>query len=268
MDFMQISDDLGRPVTLHKKPERIISLVPSVTKTICDLGGEKKLVGVTNFCKYPENIVKKLPKLGGPKKVKTGEIFKLEPDLIFAVKEENSKDQIEELSNHFQVFVFDINSIEDALRMIRTIAVILGNEMTGDQYIDTIKQGLQQLETEKPLKSIYLIWKDPWMAAGNDTFIGSMMKAAGLENIIEGRYPQVTNNDLARAETILLSSEPYHFKEKERKELESLFPDKSIINVDGEIFSWYGTKMKEAPEYFKQIIPIFNIKHSKRRFIF
>ena len=252
--MIQIVDDLGNKIKLEKKPERIISLVPSVTKTVADLGGRDRLIAVTNFCKYPEELIADLPKVGGPKKVKTRFIEELNPDLILAVKEENNKEQIELLQQKFPVIVFDVNNVGDAFRMIEIISEILGNPEKGTECVSEIKQGLASLPGDKRKKAIYLIWKEPWMAAGKETFIGSMMHYAGLENIIPGRYPTLNLENLNEAQTVLLSSEPFHFTGKHQKELRLIFPEKNIVLVDGEMFTWYGTMMKKAVKYFEDIL--------------
>ncbi len=251
MNKLTFTDDLGNTVNLDKTPERIVSLVPSITKTVADLGGGDKIAGVTNFCKYPETVVAKAKKLGGPKRIKVDAVKELNPDIIFAVKEENNKDQITELGKYFPVFVFDINTVRDALKMIKTIASILDNPGQGEQVVKDISDAFNGYKPCRNETGIYLIWKEPWMAAGKDTFISSMMKVAGFENIIEGRYPVVSMNDLDRADVILLSTEPYHFTGEHKNELQKQFPDKKIFIVNGEIFSWYGTMMLKFIDYLR-----------------
>ncbi len=250
---MHITDDLGNTIILEKVPEKIISLVPSVTKTVADLGGNDKLIAVTKFCKYPKTAVAALPKVGGPKKVKTGLIKTLNPDLIFAVKEENNKEQIEQLQKEFPVVVFNIKNVDDALNMIKTISVILVTPDTGKKFTEEIRAGLENLSLKKSVKTVYLIWKEPWMAAGTETFISSMMEYAAFENIITGRYPVLQLKDMEQAQIILLPSEPFNFTIKHKNELQHIFPEKTIYQVNGEMFSWYGTMMKEAIKYFEKM---------------
>jgi len=248
-----ITDDLGAWIILNKNLGRIISLVPSLTKTIADLGESESLVGVTNFCKYPENVVSKLVRLGGPKKVKINKIKELNPDIIFAVKEENSKEQIEELKKDFNVFVFDIKTVADALEMIKKLGYIFEKSGKSLEITKSIESGFKSLEKNKTFRSLYLIWKKPWMAAGKETFISSMMETAGFINIVDGRYPVVDEKSFNEAELIMLSTEPYHFDVKEVDLLKKEFPEKKIILVNGEMFAWYGTMMMEFLDYVKKL---------------
>jgi ABC-type Fe3+-hydroxamate transport system substrate-binding protein len=254
--MITINDDLNNTISFEKHPQRIVSLVPSLTKTIADLGGSEKLTAVTNFCKYPENVVNILQKIGGPKNVKINEITKIEPDVIFSVKEENNREQIEMLQKRFKVIVFDISTIEDALRMIKTVSVVLGKEEKGTEFVNLINNKLFVLEKKHvklPSKVLYLIWKNPWMAAGKQTFISSMLDVVGFKNVVEGRYPVVESVDFLNAEIILLSSEPYNFSDKDKVALLKEYPRSRIFIVDGEMFSWYGTMMTQALNYIVKL---------------
>lgn len=239
---MKITDDIGREITLDKVPQRIVSLVPSLTETLAGLGLGDRLVGVTRFCKYPEPLVEKLPKIGGPKRVKIDTIIELKPDIIFAVKEENNREQILKLAEQIPVVVFDINTFDDSLAMIKMLGSIFYIEKSANQKIKKIKDKITQLsKVSRRRRAVYLIWKKPWMAAGSNTFIGSMMKLLGYDNVISGRYPEIDFPVMEQAETLLLATEPYPFSEKEQIELQNRFPDKKVDIVDGELFAWYGT---------------------------
>jgi ABC-type Fe3+-hydroxamate transport system substrate-binding protein len=208
------------------------------------------LVGVTHFCKLPNQNTQAV-RLGGPKKIKTEELKRLGPDVVLAVKEENSRDQVETFAQWFKVVVFDIISVKDALSMIYTLALLLDNVKTGDHFISLFHEEIQSLPVKKREKSVYLVWKDPWMAAGLETFISSMMEIAGFENMIPGRYPTIDIELIEKAENILLSTEPFPFTEEHVRFFKTLFAQKNVFLVDGEMFSWYGTKMIEAVKYFK-----------------
>jgi len=239
---MEITDDIGRRITLDKVPQRIVSLVPSLTETLADLGLGGRLVGVTRFCKYPKTLVEKLPKIGGPKRVKIDIIMELNTDIIFAVKEENNREQILKLAEQVPVVVFDINTFDDSLAMIEMLGSIFSIENNANNLIKKISDKLTLLsKVNRRRRAVYLIWKSPWMAAGSNTFIGSMMKLLGYDNVVYGRYPEVDYLMMEQAETLLLATEPYTFTEKERIELQKRFPDKTVVIVDGELFAWYGT---------------------------
>ncbi len=236
-----------------KKFDRIVSLVPSLTETIADLKGAEQLVGVTRFCKYPPDVCIEKTNIGGTKTVKFNKINKLNPDIILAVKEENNRKEIIALSENYKVLLFDILSLKDVITMIKVLGRIVDNYGGAEQIIKKLTRKFSYLHTATLNSAIYLIWKNPWMAAGKKSFINEMMRYAGFENIIQGRYPEVENKDFKNAEFILLSSEPFPFNEKHQNELRSLYPDKKVIIVDGEMFSWYGTHLLKAPDYFKSI---------------
>jgi ABC-type Fe3+-hydroxamate transport system substrate-binding protein len=185
-------------------------------------------------------------------------IHQQQPDLIIANKEENVKEQVEELAARYPVWISDVNNLEDACEMITQVGAMTGKERNALLLITKIRAKFSQLTTHSPkTKVAYLIWQNPYMTVGGDTFIHSMIEAAGFENIFAGkqRYPEVTLDDLrvANCELLLLSSEPFPFKPKHREELQALLPNIKILLVDGEMFSWYGSRMAEAPAYFNKL---------------
>jgi ABC-type Fe3+-hydroxamate transport system substrate-binding protein len=248
---MKITDHLNRTVILKSKPERVVSMVPSLTETLADLGLAENLVAVTRFCKYPSNVVNTLPKIGGPKNINLEKIIDLKPDFVVAVKEENNKKQVLSLAEHVPVFVFDINTLEDSFDMLQLLGTIFEIQEISAQWIKRIKEKLEILKPSVVAeKTLYMIWKKPWMAAGKSTFIGSMMQVAGFNNLISGRYPEISENEMRKADAILLATEPYHFNENDRKQLQEMFSGTRVIIVDGEMFTWYGTHMLKAFDYF------------------
>ena len=235
--------------------DTIVSLVPSLTETIASFGAEKKLVGVTRFCKYPAGIREKTTVVGGPKDFDVEKIISLHPDVVVAVKEENDKTGILKLADKLPVVLFDIVHIRDTFEMMQTLGTLFGKEAKAGQMIDEIKDELATIpDISSKRKTLYLIWKNPWMAAGGETFINEMLNIAGFENIVSGRYPEVGEKEFAQAEVVLLSSEPYPFNEKHQREIQQQFPEKQIILVDGEMFSWYGSRMLEAADYFRRFL--------------
>ncbi len=239
---MKITDDLGTKIHIEREPQSIVSLVPSITLTLADMGLGSRLTGVTKFCKYPEQVVKTVAKIGGPKNIDINKILNINPDIVFAVKEENEKEQVLELSKHMPVVVFDISNPDDAFRMMRTMGLIFNIEKKADELVQQVAKAIKEFPLQgNQTKVVYLIWKKPWMAAGKETYIGSMLHAAGYDNIVSGRYPQISRLQMANADTILLATEPYHFKEADRQELQQIFPGKNIEIVNGELFTWYGT---------------------------
>lgn len=239
---------------------RIISLVPSLTELLFDLSIGDKVVGITNFCIHPKNQLKGIPKIGGTKTLNIDKILNLQPDLIIANKEENSKDQIELLSKKFKVWITDIITVEDALDFILELGLKTNSILKAEEIISQIKLGLNSIPpalTDK--KVVYFIWDSPMMVAGKQTFINSMLKEINLINAYSSnssRYPEVTADEiqLLNPEYILLSSEPFPFKEIHRELYEAKFPNSKIILVDGEMFSWYGSRMILASKYFKTLL--------------
>lgn len=240
-------------------PRRIISLVPSQTELLYDLGLEDKIVGLTKFCVHPSERVKGVSKIGGTKNIKTELIRSLAPDLVIANKEENVKEQVEALAIDFPVWISDVHDLGSALEMINHVGQITGQSTTAARLANDIAAGFDSIEKANGTKhtAAYLIWKDPWMTAGGDTFISKMMGKAGFENIFASydRYPSISLSDISekKPDLILLSSEPYPFKEVHIPLLQECCLSAKVIVVDGEMFSWYGSRLLKAPEYYKQL---------------
>ncbi len=244
-------------------PQRIVSLVPSQTELLYDLGLDERVVGITKFCIHPEEWFRTKTRVGGTKDIKREIIDQLKPDLIIANKEENVKEQVEELAKDYPVWVTDVNDLESALQMIMDVFSLTRKTQAG-QIIHSIKLGfidlqntLQKIQTRK-LKTAYLIWRNPYMTVGGDTFIHDMLDRCGLNNIFHNkkRYPSITVEELkdAGCELLLLSSEPYPFKQKHIDELQEQLPGCKIMLVDGEMFSWYGSRLMKAPKYFQELL--------------
>ncbi len=229
---------------------RIISLVPSLTELLICLGLKKRLEGRTRFCVHPEKEVQEIPIIGGTKNPRLDEIKKVDPDFILANREENRKEDIEKLGEDFQVHLTDIATIEDALITIHQLGKLFEAEAEANQLTTQITEQLNQCPDEPPLRVAYLIWRDPWMTVGADTYIHDVMSHWNLENVFDDqtRYPKITLQNIKQRapDLVLLSSEPYPFKQKHIEEVEQELPDTRILTVEGEWFSWYGSRMLEA----------------------
>jgi ABC-type Fe3+-hydroxamate transport system substrate-binding protein len=240
-------------------PKRIISLVPSQTELLFDLGLETETIGITKFCVHPQSWFKTKDRIGGTKTVNIDKVHQLQPDLIIANKEENVKEQIEALAADYPVWMSDVNNLADALQMIADIGTLTGRSAVANTLISNINKAFTEMpEMEKPVKTAYLIWQKPYMTVGADTFINDMLHQCGFENIFSNktRYPEVSIDQLqtAHCQLLLLSSEPYPFKQKHIDELSLKLPGTKIILADGEFFSWYGSRMLQSPAYFKRLI--------------
>lgn len=241
-------------------PQRIISLVPSQTELLYDLGLNGRVTGITKFCVHPDSWYKSKTRIGGTKNINIDAIHRLKPDLIIANKEENTKDQIEALQNFYPVYISDINNLEDACEMITSIGELTNTELQADSIVKQIRQNFKVLADRqiiadfKEQNAAYLIWRDPYMAAGSDTFIRSMLKLCGFNNVFDSfsRYPVIAVNDLQKmgCKWLLLSSEPYPFSTKDVEAFRLQYPDMNVILVDGQYFSWYGSRLIQAAKYF------------------
>ncbi|HNT81129.1 MAG TPA: helical backbone metal receptor, partial [Bacteroidia bacterium] len=253
----QVIDALGNSVTLLKVPERIVSLVPSQTEYLDFLGLKDAIVGITKFCIHPPQLLKSKIVVGGTKNLKIEKIKQLNPDLILANKEENTKEDIENLMNLAPVYVSDIRDFEGAYKMINDIAFLCNKESKASALIESIEESFQtQRFIGSDKKCIYFIWQNPYMLAGKNTFISTMLTKAGFINSIQDskeNYPVYSLEEIKNLEYdfIFLSSEPFPFKEKHRNELQDLLNTKNVFLVNGEMFSWYGSRMKLASKYFQ-----------------
>ena len=253
---------MNRLVHLPAAPERIVSLVPSQTELLYHLGLGEKVVGITKFCVHPELWFRNKTKVGGTKNFDIEKIRSLKPDLIIANKEENSRELLEELMKEFTVWISDVTDIRTALEMIEAVGKITHRGLEGKKITNTILKERGELQKNRPAhlngkRVCYYIWKDPWMTVGDDTFIYSMLLELGLQPIGKGmqRYPTLSPKEFEQIpDFIFLSSEPYHFKKEDLENIQSIYPTSKVIMVDGEYFSWYGSRIKDSFGYLQELI--------------
>ncbi len=239
------------------KYKRIISLVPSQTELLWDLGLHEELVGITKFCIHPNEMYTSKTRVGGTKTLDIEKIRLLKPDLIIGNKEENEKEQILALQKEFNVWMSDIYTLNDAYKMILDIGEIVNKKGESEQLVNSIKSSFESIKNYNKTV-LYLIWKDPFMAAGKATFIGDMLGQINLMNVLydsELRYPELTIEQIQQLnpEVVFLSTEPFPFKDKHINELHALLPNAKIKLVDGELFSWYGSRLLKSAEYFNNL---------------
>ena len=254
---MTFTDQMGRDIELKQTPQRIISLVPSQTELLFDLGLDARIVGITKFCIHPKQQVKTKTKIGGTKNFHFDIIRQLQPDLIIGNKEENYEEGILALLQQHTVWMSDIVTLPDALDMIKGIGQLTGTNEAAAKISQKINQNFTELKGGANIAAGYFIWKDPYMSVGQDTFIHQMLVAAGFRNVFEhlSRYPLITPTVLQEAapKVIFLSSEPYPFKEKHIREIQEILPEALIKLVDGELFSWYGSRLLQTPAYLSKL---------------
>ena len=255
-----IKDQLQRELNIKDVPKRIISLVPSQTELLVFLGLEKNIVGITKFCIHPKNLRKSKTVVGGTKKVHFDKIRELNPDIILCNKEENTLGMVLELEKIAPVHVSEIIDFEDVLILIEMYGKLFDRSQEANQLKLKLQKQKREFEKEIPVipgKVAYFIWREPWMVVGGDTFINSLLKLNNWENVFENkesRYPEIKLEELKRLkpDLILLSSEPFPFKEKHVEEMRQIC-NVPIELVDGEYFSWYGSRLIPAFDYFKKL---------------
>jgi len=257
---MKHQDQLKRVLVLEHIPKRIVSLVPSQTELLVDLGLESSIVGLTKFCIHPSSLRKNKTVVGGTKQVNFDKIKALNPDIILCNKEENTKEMILELESIAPVHISDICDLDDALELIELYGELFSAEKKATLLIKNIKKESQDfrhyVKDQPRLKVVYFIWKIPWMVAAKETFINEMLVLNNFENYFGNltRYPEIELDAIDKnIDVIMLSSEPFPFKEEHVNSLELKFPDCKVVLVDGEYFSWYGSRLAEAFGYFKTL---------------
>ncbi len=248
---------MGREIEVSLPINKIVSLVPSQTELLFDLGLGSKMVGRTKFCIHPKKSVEKVQIVGGTKNFHIDQIRNLQPDLIIGNKEENQKELIHSLESDFPVWLSDIITFKDALEMIHSLTDLLDVRKQGGHIAESISQRFLEIPFFNSHSVLYLIWSKPYIGVGNSTFINSLLEMMGLKNVLSktSRYPQLTDNQVIdlNPDFIFLSSEPFPFKAAHKKILQEILPNSQIIYVDGEIFSWYGSRLLQAPDYLKSL---------------
>ena len=251
--WLSTTDALGRPVVLPAPPRRVVSLVPSQTELLADLGLDEEVVGLTRFCIHPDGWKQTKTIVGGTKRVHADRVAALAPDLVLANKEENVREQVEALGGLAPVYVTDVAAVDDALAMIRAVGGLVDRAARAEALAAEIATGFDRLGEAPPLRAAYLIWRGPWMSVGRDTIVHDVMRRAGFANVFgdRTRYPEVSAGELAaaRPDVVLLSSEPFPFRQKHVAEVEGLVPGVRVALADGELFSWYGSRLRHAPPY-------------------
>jgi ABC-type Fe3+-hydroxamate transport system substrate-binding protein len=257
-----LTDQLGTTHTFENVPQRIISLVPSQTELLYDLGQEAKIIGITKFCVHPYHFKSTKKRVGGTKKVHYEKIRLLEPDIIICNKEENTQEIVERLGEICPVWVTNIISIEDNFQMITDFGQLFNCRTEAQKWNDKLAFALGDFKKfiiDKPVrKAAYFIWKNPYMVAGSDNFINELLKLNHFENIYtdKGRYPEVEIEKMkteGNPEIVFLSSEPFPFKKEDGYEIGQHTNKAQAVVVDGEMFSWYGSRLLKAFYYFKML---------------
>ena len=250
--------------TVHQRAAdaaRIVSLVPSLTELICDLGLSAQLVGRTGFCVHPRATLKHIAKVGGTKDVNLGKVRALAPTHAVLNIDENEKRTAEALAQFVPhlIVTHPLGPLDNP-PLYRLIGGIFGREQAAEALCARFQQARAVLESAARAwprqRVLYLIWKDPWMAVARDTYISRTLALAGWDTLPDdaaARYPQVKLDAalLQDAELVLLSSEPYRFRDRDLAELRALpaMRGKTVALIDGEATSWYGSRAIAGLDY-------------------
>jgi ABC-type Fe3+-hydroxamate transport system substrate-binding protein len=228
---------------------RIVSLVPSITELVCELGLADQLVGRTGFCIHPKEALKAIPKVGGTKSVNLKKIRELAPTHVIVNVDENKKETADALAAFVpNLIVTHPLAPEDNLALYRQIGAAFDRQREAEGLCQRFEEVLLETKSKKytARKTLYLIWKDPWMTVSRDTYVSRTLALFGLQTLPEStdaRYPEISleESPLREVELVLLSSEPYRFKEKHLNEIRNIL-DKPARLIDGEMTSWYGSR--------------------------
>jgi len=251
---MTFTDILGQQHTAAPNA-RIVSLVPSITELLCDLGLAPQLVGRTGFCIHPADLVRDIPKVGGTKDVNIEKIRKLAPTHLVVNIDENEKPAVDKLAQ-FVPNIVVTHPIEprDNLALVQLLGGVFCAQEKADAWCQAFEAELAQVKPGRPQRVLYCIWKDPWMTVSRDTYIARMLALIGwsIPDIGQVRYPSFEWSDaLVRdVDQVLLSSEPYRFTEEHVDALERQI-GKPVQLVDGEMMSWYGSRALQGIRYLK-----------------
>lgn len=253
-------DQLGRPISMKAVPKRIVSLVPSQTELLYQLGLENELIGITKFCVHPYHLKATKEIVGGTKKVDFQKIKALKPDFILCNKEENSFDFLPKLEEIAPTYFSDVCSIQDSIDLIQSLGMLLGRRTEAKNLILKIDFKLKEFKSfmiEQPTRKVaYFIWANPWMVAGNDTYIQELLKLNKFDNVFKhmSRYPKIEIERIRHEgdpDVIILSSEPFPFKDEHALEIGTYANRSVTVFGDGEMFSWFGYRLLLALDYFK-----------------
>lgn len=253
------TDARDQELVLPRPPRRIVSLVPSQTELLSHLGLDETVVGITRFCTRPKHWRAEKAIVGGTKEVDMDRVRDLAPDLILANYEENTKADVTALDEIAPVFVTQVKTVTDALDMIRAVGHLTGSADQTSTLAGRIISRFSRLPDFAPLQAAYLIWRDPFMIVGGDTFIHDVMSWGGFENVFgdRTRYPEVSLDTLTETDpdVVLCASEPFPFHQKDRftTDIREALPGTPVEVVDGQPFSWYGPRLLDTPAYLKEL---------------
>jgi ABC-type Fe3+-hydroxamate transport system substrate-binding protein len=265
LKYASLTDATGARHSRATGAVRIVSLVPSITELVCDLGLTDRLVGRTGFCSHPREVVRRIPKVGGTKDVDLEKLVALAPTHLIVNVDENRRETVAALREHVpHIIVTHPLAPEDNVALYRLLGVMFGVEAAAlalaqqlESALEQARQAARQWPRERVL---YLIWRNPWMTVGRDTYISRTLAAVGWDTVPEHtatRYPEVRLDSatLHDVDIVLLSTEPYLFRERHVAELAALpaLAGRRLMLVDGEMTSWYGSRAIAGLRYLVRL---------------
>lgn len=243
----EVRDRIGRLHAFAEPPLRVISLVPSLTETLFELGAGESVAAVTDYCLYPEAALASLPRIGGTKNPRIEAIRELGPDLIYVNLEENLRRHADAIAEFAPVFATEPKSVADVVDLLENLGRIHQCEEAAAEWIDRIEAELAQLASRsRPFTFACAIWKDPWMWCGGDTYVSDLVVSAGGENVLatEERYPSKEIQEIAslKPELVFLPDEPYAFTSEDAEAVARWTGARVIGPFPGHLFTWHGTR--------------------------
>lgn len=261
--MLVVKDQLGREHRFEQVPTRIVSLVPAVTETLFDLGLEDELVGITSACMHPYHLRVTKENVGEPQAIEVEQLKLLLPDIIIASPRENSLETIERLRAVSTVWLVDVRTMEQNIQLIELLGQLFNKRTEARKWVDKIHFGQRDLmdfvRDKSSFKVAYFVGKDPFVVAGEGTLTQELLALNKFENVYATRvepYPEVEIRKIriqGDPELVFLPSLPYAFQEEDAFEIGRFTHHGKTIFVEGEMFSWYGTRIAKAFDYFKQI---------------
>jgi ABC-type Fe3+-hydroxamate transport system substrate-binding protein len=265
---MLVVDALGRRLELKRPPQRIVSLVPSLTEWLFDVGLGARVVAVTDYCIEPAAALAGIPRIRGTKNPDRAKIIALQPDLVIADQEENRERDVQALTAAgVPVYVTAIRSVADVLEQYGRLAAVLGAADAAAPGLTALRAALAEAAQRAPqrrIPTLAFIWRDPWMAVGAETYASDLLERCGAENLgrrLPGRYPRASLETFMRLqpEVILLPNEPYAFSERD---LVAFAPygdvpavrDGRVLLCDGMMLTWPGLRAVRALRVFAEAI--------------
>ena len=257
--MIEVADVLGRVHRFDRPPARVVSLVPSLTETLFDIGAGGAVAGITDFCLYPENAVAHLPRLGGTKNPRTCAIRALDPDLVYLNVEENLARDAEEIEQFAPVFATEPKSVAGVIELLGTLGRIHARDDAAGEWSERIAREVELARVARRAFSFACpIWRNPWMWCGGDTYVSNLVATAGGTNAFASavRYPKASLEDvLALApEVIFLPDEPYVFTESDAEEVRRVFDGRVIGPFPGHLFTWHGTRTAKGLEFLREAL--------------